>query len=34
MRTNVKPERLGQSGVGQSPYHTAVIDHDKKGHTP
>jgi arylsulfatase len=29
MRTHVKPESLGQSGRWQSPYHDAMIDHDK-----
>ncbi len=28
-RTHVKPESKGQSGRGQSPYHDAMIDHDK-----
>jgi len=28
-RTRVKPESLGQSGRFQSPYHDAMIDHDK-----
>jgi arylsulfatase len=28
-RTHVKPESLGQSGRWQSPYHDAMIDHDK-----
>jgi len=28
-RTHVKPESQGQSGRGQSPYHDAMIDHDK-----
>ncbi|MFJ1267140.1 arylsulfatase [Legionella lytica] len=28
-RTHVKPESKGQSGVGQSEYHDAMIDHDK-----
>ena len=28
-RTHVKPESLGQSGRFQSPYHDAMIDHDK-----
>jgi len=29
LRTHVKPESLGQSGRWQSPYHDAMIDHDK-----
>jgi arylsulfatase len=28
-RTHVKPESKGQSGLWQSPYHDAMIDHDK-----
>ena len=28
-RTHVKPESVGQSGRWQSPYHDAMIDHDK-----
>ncbi|MBX9951823.1 MAG: arylsulfatase [Candidatus Obscuribacterales bacterium] len=28
-RTHTKPESLGQSGKYQSPYHDAMIDHDK-----
>lgn len=28
-RTHVKPESRGQSGIGQSEYHDAMIDHDK-----
>jgi len=28
-RTHVKAESLGQSGRWQSPYHDAMIDHDK-----
>lgn len=28
-RTHVKPESIGQSGRFQSPYHDAMIDHDK-----
>jgi arylsulfatase A-like enzyme len=28
-RTHVKPESVGQSGEMQSPYHDAMIDHDK-----
>ena len=28
-RTHTKPESLGQSGRGQSPYHDTMIDHDK-----
>jgi len=28
-RTHAKPESLGQSGVAQSEYHDAMIDHDK-----
>ena len=28
-RTHVKPESIGQSGRWQSPYHDAMIDHDK-----
>jgi arylsulfatase A-like enzyme len=28
-RTHTKPESLGQSGRWQSPYHDAMIDHDK-----
>jgi arylsulfatase len=28
-RTHVKPESLGQSGRFQSPYHDAMMDHDK-----
>lgn len=28
-RTHIKPESKGQSGVGQSEYHDAMIDHDK-----
>jgi arylsulfatase len=28
-RTHVKPESVGQSGEFQSPYHDAMIDHDK-----
>jgi arylsulfatase A-like enzyme len=28
-RTHTKPESLGQSGKFQSPYHDAMIDHDK-----
>jgi arylsulfatase A-like enzyme len=28
-RTHTKPESLRQSGVAQSPYHDAMIDHDK-----
>lgn len=28
-RTHVKPDSLGQSGRWQSPYHDAMIDHDK-----
>ncbi|WP_435022460.1 arylsulfatase [Tundrisphaera sp. TA3] len=28
-RTHVKPESMGQSGRAQSPYHDAMIDHDK-----
>jgi arylsulfatase A-like enzyme len=28
-RTHVKPESVGQSGRFQSPYHDAMIDHDK-----
>ncbi len=28
-RTHTKPESLGQAGVAQSPYHDAMIDHDK-----
>jgi arylsulfatase A-like enzyme len=28
-RTHVKPESLGQSGRFQSPYHDAMIDHDR-----
>jgi arylsulfatase A-like enzyme len=29
LRTHVKPESLGQSGIWQSPYHDAMIDHDR-----
>jgi arylsulfatase A-like enzyme len=29
LRTHVKPESVGQSGRWQSPYHDAMIDHDK-----
>lgn len=29
LRTHTKPESLGQSGRWQSPYHDAMIDHDK-----
>jgi arylsulfatase len=29
LRTHTKPESLGQAGQGQSPYHDAMIDHDK-----
>jgi arylsulfatase len=29
MRTHTKPESIGQSGRWQSPYHDAMIDHDK-----
>jgi len=29
-RTHVKPDSLGQSGRWQSPYHDAMIDHDKQ----
>ena len=29
LRTHVKPESIGQSGRWQSPYHDAMIDHDK-----
>jgi len=29
LRTHVKPESAGQSGRWQSPYHDAMIDHDK-----
>ncbi len=28
-RTHPKPESVGQSGPGQSPYHDTMIDHDK-----
>jgi hypothetical protein len=28
-RTHTKPESIGQSGRWQSPYHDAMIDHDK-----
>ena len=28
-RTQVKPESVGQSGIAQSDYHDAMIDHDK-----
>src|SRR4029434_961815 len=28
-RTHTKPESIGQSGKFQSPYHDAMIDHDK-----
>jgi arylsulfatase A-like enzyme len=28
-RTHVKPESMGQSGIAQSEYHDAMIDHDK-----
>jgi arylsulfatase len=28
-RTHAKPESIGQSGIAQSPYHDAMIDHDK-----
>ena len=28
-RTHPKPESIGQSGRWQSPYHDAMIDHDK-----
>jgi arylsulfatase len=28
-RTHTKPESVGQSGRGQSPYHDSMIDHDK-----
>jgi arylsulfatase len=28
-RTHTKPESLGQSGRGQSPYHDSMIDHDR-----
>ena len=28
-RTHAKPESMGQSGVAQSEYHDAMIDHDK-----
>ena len=28
-RTHVKPGSVGQAGQGQSPYHDAMIDHDK-----
>lgn len=28
-RTHTKPESVGQSGHGQSPYHDTMIDHDK-----
>ena len=28
-RTHIKPESIGQSGLWQSPYHDAMIDHDK-----
>jgi arylsulfatase len=28
-RTHVKPESVGQAGTMQSPYHDAMIDHDK-----
>ena len=28
-RTHTKPASIGQSGSGQSPYHDAMIDHDK-----
>jgi arylsulfatase A-like enzyme len=28
-RTHTKPESIGQSGRGQSPYHDTMIDHDK-----
>ena len=28
-RTHTKPESIGQSGHWQSPYHDAMIDHDK-----
>ena len=28
-RTHTKPESLGQSGQWQSPYHDAMVDHDK-----
>ena len=28
-RTHIKPESIGQSGRWQSPYHDAMIDHDK-----
>ncbi len=29
LRTDTKPESIGQSGRFQSPYHDAMIDHDK-----
>ncbi|MBX5460844.1 MAG: arylsulfatase [Steroidobacteraceae bacterium] len=29
LRTHTKPESLGQAGPHQSPYHDAMIDHDK-----
>ncbi|HYC07588.1 MAG TPA: sulfatase-like hydrolase/transferase, partial [Candidatus Binatia bacterium] len=29
LRTHVKPESLGQAGRWQSPYHDAMIDHDR-----
>jgi arylsulfatase len=29
LRTHTKPESIGQSGRWQSPYHDAMIDHDK-----
>ena len=28
-RTHTKPESVGQSGRWESPYHDAMIDHDK-----
>jgi arylsulfatase A-like enzyme len=28
-RTHTKPASLGQAGIGQSPYHDTMIDHDK-----
>ncbi len=28
-RTHTKPESIGQAGLGQSPYHDTMIDHDK-----
>jgi arylsulfatase len=29
LRTHTKPESIGQAGRWQSPYHDAMIDHDK-----